>query len=173
MKNKSSISGLLAAAQSAGHDIQNVKSVANAPEQAEAPASAPAPVAQTEQPQPKEVKPQVSETAKASADTDFASSILKRETKRMSRLCASHVRCTRNSKFCHQWRSSYRPSGSKLHWSQHEAARKRPYGFEEEIHQGALKSAKAKSRQWLARLFVSVLSENMRKSSSSFLFLTE
>lgn len=78
MKNKSSISGLLAAAQSAGHDIQNVKSVANAPEQAEAPASAPAPVAQTEQPQPKEVKPQVSETAKASADTDFASSILKK-----------------------------------------------------------------------------------------------
>lgn len=79
MKNKSSISGLLAAAQSAGHDIQNVKSVANAPEQAEAPASAPAPAAQpTEQPQPKEVKPQVSETAKASADTDFASSILKK-----------------------------------------------------------------------------------------------
>lgn len=78
MKNKSSISGLLAAAQSAGHDIQNVKSVANATEQAEAPASAPAPVAQTEQPQPKEVKPQVSETAKASADTDFASSILKK-----------------------------------------------------------------------------------------------
>ena len=57
MKNKSSISGLLAAAQSAGHDIQNVKSVANAPEQAEAPASAPAPVAQTEQPKPKEAKP--------------------------------------------------------------------------------------------------------------------
>ena len=79
MKNKSSISGLLAAAQSAGHDIQNVKSVANAPEQAEAPASAPAPAAQpTEQPQPKEVKPQVSETAKASADIDFASSILKK-----------------------------------------------------------------------------------------------
>lgn len=78
MKNKSSISGLLAAAQSAGHDIQNVKSVANAPEQAEAPASAPAPVAQTEQPQPKEAKPQAAETAKASADTDFASSILKK-----------------------------------------------------------------------------------------------
>lgn len=78
MKNKSSISGLLAAAQSAGHDIQNVKSVANAPEQAEAPASAPAPVAQTEQPQPKEAKPQAAETAKANADTDFASSILKK-----------------------------------------------------------------------------------------------
>ena len=78
MKNKSSISGLLADAQSAGHDIQNVKSVANAPEQAEAPASAPAPVAQTEQPQPKEVKPQAAETAKANADTDFASSILKK-----------------------------------------------------------------------------------------------
>lgn len=76
MKNKSSISGLLAAAQSAGHDIQNVKSVANAPEQAEA--SAPAPVAQTEQPQPKEAKPQAAETAKANADTDFASSILKK-----------------------------------------------------------------------------------------------
>lgn len=73
MKNKSSISGLLAAAQSAGHDIQNVKSVANAPEQAEAPASAPAPVAQTEQP-----KPKAAETAKANADTDFASSILKK-----------------------------------------------------------------------------------------------
>ena len=78
MKNKSSISGLLAAAQSAGRDIQNVKSVANAPEQAEAPASAPAPVAQTEQPQPKEAKPQAAETAKANADTDFASSILKK-----------------------------------------------------------------------------------------------
>lgn len=78
MKNKSSISGLLAAAQSAGHDIQNVKSVANAPEQAEAPASAPAPVAQTEQPLPKEAKPQAAETAKANADTDFASSILKK-----------------------------------------------------------------------------------------------
>lgn len=78
MKNKSSISGLLAAAQSAGHDIQNVKSVANATEQAEAPASAPAPVAQTEQPQPKEAKPQAAETAKANADTDFASSILKK-----------------------------------------------------------------------------------------------
>ena len=78
MKNKSSISGLLAAAQSAGHDIQNVKSVANAPEQAEAPASAPAPVAQTEQPPPKEAKPQAAETAKANADTDFASSILKK-----------------------------------------------------------------------------------------------
>lgn len=78
MKNKSSISGLLAAAQSAGHDIQNVKSVANAPEQAEAPASAPAPVAQTEQPQPKAAKPQAAETAKANADTDFASSILKK-----------------------------------------------------------------------------------------------
>lgn len=78
MKNKSSISGLLAAAQSASHDIQNVKSVANAPEQAEAPASAPAPVAQTEQPQPKEAKPQAAETAKANADTDFASSILKK-----------------------------------------------------------------------------------------------
>lgn len=78
MKNKSSISGLLAAAQSAGHDIQNVKSVANAPEQAEAPASAPAPVAQTEQPQPKEAKPQAAETAKANADTNFASSILKK-----------------------------------------------------------------------------------------------
>lgn len=78
MKNKSSISGLLAAAQSAGHDIQNVKSVAKAPEQAEAPASAPAPVAQTEQPQPKEAKPQAAETAKANADTDFASSILKK-----------------------------------------------------------------------------------------------
>lgn len=78
MKNKSSISGLLAAAQSAGHDIQNVKSVANALEQAEAPASAPAPVAQTEQPQPKEAKPQAAETAKANADTDFASSILKK-----------------------------------------------------------------------------------------------
>lgn len=78
MKNKSSISGLLAAAQSAGHDIQNVKSVANAPEQAEAPASAPVPVAQTEQPQPKEAKPQAAETAKANADTDFASSILKK-----------------------------------------------------------------------------------------------
>lgn len=78
MKNKSSISGLLAAAQSAGHDIQNVKSVANATEQAEAPASAPAPVAQTEQPQPKEAKPQATETAKANADTDFASSILKK-----------------------------------------------------------------------------------------------
>lgn len=78
MKNKSSISGLLAAAQSAGHDIQNVKSVANAPEQAEAPASAPAPVAQTEQPQPKEAKPQAAETAKANADTDFTSSILKK-----------------------------------------------------------------------------------------------
>ena len=78
MKNKSSISGLLAAAQSAGHDIQNVKSVANAPEQAEAPASAPAPVAQTEQPKPKEAKPQAAETAKANADTDFASSILKK-----------------------------------------------------------------------------------------------
>lgn len=78
MKNKSSISGLLAAAQSAGHDIQNVKSVANAPEQAEAPASAPAPVVQTEQPQPKEAKPQAAETAKANADTDFASSILKK-----------------------------------------------------------------------------------------------
>lgn len=78
MKNKSSISGLLAAAQSAGHDIQNVKSVANAPEQAEAPASAPAPVAQTEQPQPKEAKQQAAETAKANADTDFASSILKK-----------------------------------------------------------------------------------------------
>lgn len=78
MKNKSSISGLLAAAQSAGHDIQNVKSVANAPEQAEAPASAPAPVEQTEQPQPKEAKPQAAETAKANADTDFASSILKK-----------------------------------------------------------------------------------------------
>ena len=78
MKNKSSISGLLAAAQSAGHDIQNVKSVANAPEQAEAPASAPSPVAQTEQPQPKEAKPQAAETAKANADTDFASSILKK-----------------------------------------------------------------------------------------------
>ena len=78
MKNKSSISGLLAAAQSAGQDIQNVKSVANAPEQAEAPASAPAPVAQTEQPQPKEAKPQAAETAKANADTDFASSILKK-----------------------------------------------------------------------------------------------
>lgn len=78
MKNKSSISGLLAAAQSAGHDIQNVKSVANAPEQAEAPASAPAPVAQTEQPQPKEAKPQAAETAKANADTDFASSTLKK-----------------------------------------------------------------------------------------------
>lgn len=78
MKNKSSISGLLAAAQSAGHDIQNVKSVANAPEQAEAPVSAPAPVAQTEQPQPKEAKPQAAETAKANADTDFASSILKK-----------------------------------------------------------------------------------------------
>ena len=77
MKNKSSISGLLAAAQSAGHDIQNVKSVANAPEQAEAPASAPA-AQPTEQPQPKEVKPQAPETAKASADTDFASSILKK-----------------------------------------------------------------------------------------------
>lgn len=76
MKNKSSISGLLAAAQSAGHDIQNVKSVANAPEQAEAPASAP--VAQTEQLQPKEAKPQAAETAKANADTDFASSILKK-----------------------------------------------------------------------------------------------
>lgn len=76
MKNKSSISGLLAAAQSAGHDIQNVKSVANAPEQAEA--SAPAPVAQTEQPQPKEAKPQAAETTKANADTDFASSILKK-----------------------------------------------------------------------------------------------
>lgn len=73
MKNKSSISGLLAAAQSAGHDIQNVKSVANAPEQAEAPASAPA-----AQPQPKEVKPQAPETVKASADTDFASGILKK-----------------------------------------------------------------------------------------------
>ena len=78
MKNKSSISGLLAAAQSAGHDIQNVKSAANAPEQAEAPASAPAPVAQTEQPQPKEAKPQAAETAKTNADTDFASSILKK-----------------------------------------------------------------------------------------------
>lgn len=78
MKNKSSISGLLAAAQSAGHDIQNVKSVANAPEQAEAPASAPAPVAQTEQPQPKEAKSQAAETAKANAGTDFASSILKK-----------------------------------------------------------------------------------------------
>lgn len=78
MKNKSSISGLLAAAQSAGHDIQNVKSVANAPEQAEAPASAPAPVAQTEQPKPKEAKPQAAETAKANTDTDFASSILKK-----------------------------------------------------------------------------------------------
>lgn len=78
MKNKSSISGLLAAAQSAGHDIQNVKSVANAPEQAEAPASASAPVAQTEQPKPKEAKPQAAETAKANADTDFASSILKK-----------------------------------------------------------------------------------------------
>ena len=78
MKNKSSISGLLAAAQSAGHDIQNVNSVANAPEQAEAPTSAPAPVAQTEQPQPKEAKPQAAETAKANADTDFASSILKK-----------------------------------------------------------------------------------------------
>ena len=78
MKNKSSISGLLAAAQSAGHDIQNVKSVANAHEQAEAPASTPAPVAQTEQPQPKEAKPQAAETAKANADTDFASSILKK-----------------------------------------------------------------------------------------------
>ena len=78
MKNKSSISGLLAAAQSAGHDIQNVKPVANAPEQAEAPASAPAPVAQTEQPQPKEAKPQAAETAKANADTDFAPSILKK-----------------------------------------------------------------------------------------------
>lgn len=77
MKNKSSISGLLAAAQSAGHDIQNVKSVANAPEQAEAPASAPA-AQPTEQPQPKEVKPQAPETVKASADTDFASSILKK-----------------------------------------------------------------------------------------------
>lgn len=77
MKNKSSISGLLAAAQSAGHDIQNVKSVANAPAQAEAPASAP--VSQTEQPQPKEAKPQTAETAKASADTDFASSILKKK----------------------------------------------------------------------------------------------
>lgn len=77
MKNKSSISGLLAAAQSAGQDIQNVKSVANAPEQAEAPASAPA-AQPTEQPQPKEVKPQAPETAKASADTDFASSILKK-----------------------------------------------------------------------------------------------
>ena len=82
MKNKSSISGLLAAAQSAGHDIQNVKSVANAPEQAEAPASAPAPVAQTEQPQPKEAKPQAAETAKANADTDFASSILKKREER-------------------------------------------------------------------------------------------
>ena len=78
MKNKSSISGLLAAAQSAGHDIQNVKSVANAPEQAEAPASAPAPVAQTEQPQPKEAKSQAAETAKANAGTDFAPSILKK-----------------------------------------------------------------------------------------------
>ena len=77
MKNKSSISGLLAAAQSAGHDIQNVKSVANAPEQAEAPASAPA-AQPTEQPQPKEAKPQAAETAKANADTDFASSILKK-----------------------------------------------------------------------------------------------
>lgn len=77
MKNKSSISGLLAAAQSAGHDIQNVKSVANTPEQAETPASAPA-AQPTEQPQPKEVKPQAPETAKASTDTDFASSILKK-----------------------------------------------------------------------------------------------
>ena len=77
MKNKSSISGLLAAAQSAGHDIQNVKSVANAPEQAGTPASAPA-AQPTEQPQPKEVKPQAPETVKASADTDFASSILKK-----------------------------------------------------------------------------------------------
>lgn len=78
MKNKSSISGLLAAAQSAGHDIQNVKSVANAPEQAGTPASAPAAQPTEQQKEPKEVKPQAPETAKASADTDFASSILKK-----------------------------------------------------------------------------------------------